>query len=76
MDTEEELPEKPDAVELHHVQGAISMRDVEFGYGQSGVAAPILKDFNLNIEAGTIVAIVGPTGAGKTSISTAPFHGS
>ena len=59
----DELPEKPDeesARILQEVYGEVEIRDVSFGY--------ILKDFNLHARGGEQIAIVGPTGAGKTTV--------
>jgi ABC-type multidrug transport system fused ATPase/permease subunit len=50
---------------LDEVQGAISFENVSFSYVEG---QPIFKDFNINIEAGKHVAIVGSTGSGKTTI--------
>ncbi len=64
----DELPEKPDAEKariLNEVYGEVLLKDVSFGY-QSG--KPILKDFSLHAGAGKQIAIVGPTGAGKTTV--------
>ncbi len=64
----DELPEKPDAEQariLKEVYGDVLLRDVSFGY-QPG--QQILKDFNLHAKAGQQIAIVGPTGAGKTTV--------
>lgn len=68
LDSEEVVYEKPDAIELINVQGQVELKHVFFGYGKQEASAPILKDFNLKVEAGKIVAVVGPTGAGKTSM--------
>jgi ATP-binding cassette subfamily B protein len=68
LDSEEVVYEKPDAIELINVQGQVELKHVFFGYGKQETSAPILKDFNLKVEAGKIVAVVGPTGAGKTSM--------
>ncbi|MEJ7678560.1 MAG: ABC transporter ATP-binding protein [Segetibacter sp.] len=68
LDSEEVVYEKPDAIELINVQGQVELKHVFFGYGKQESSAPILKDFNLKVEAGKIVAVVGPTGAGKTSM--------
>ncbi len=68
LDSKEVIYEKPDAIELSNVQGHVELNNVSFGYSLNGDARPILKDFNLQVEAGKIVAVVGPTGAGKTSM--------
>jgi len=51
-------------VELAHIRGDLEFRDVTFGYGD----VPVLKDINLSIKAGSTVALVGGTGAGKTTL--------
>lgn len=64
----DELPEKPDgesARVLKEVYGNVLLKDVSFSY-QEG--QPILHDFNLEAPAGHQIAIVGPTGAGKTTV--------
>lgn len=64
----DELPEKPDresARVLQEVYGNVFLKDVAFSY-QDG--QPILHDFNLEALAGQQIAIVGPTGAGKTTV--------
>ena len=64
----DELPEKPDeesARILQEVYGEVETRDVSFGYT---AGEQILKDFNLHARGGEQIAIVGPTGAGKTTV--------
>ena len=68
LDSEEVVHEKPGATELSDIQGHVELKNVFFGYGKKDDATTILKDFNLQVEAGKIIAIVGPTGAGKTSM--------
>lgn len=53
------------AKELTHVQGNVVMQHIRFGYQQDKV---IIHDLNLNADKGQLVAIVGPTGAGKTTL--------
>jgi len=63
-----EVDDKPDAVALPgRVQGNIELRDVGFHYVEG---VPVLEDINLNIQAGTVVALVGPTGVGKTTLAS------
>ncbi len=64
----DELPEPLDAenaTELTHVDGNVRIEEVSFGYTEGN---PIIKNLNLNADKGKLVAIVGPTGAGKTTL--------
>lgn len=64
----DEMPEKPDDEKAHilkEVYGEVLLKDVSFGYQPD---QPILKEFNLHAKAGRQIAIVGPTGAGKTTV--------
>lgn len=65
LDEEEEQTETPASMDVKQFQGRITFDHVRFGYKQG---EPIIKDVNLEVEPGQIVAIVGPTGAGKTTI--------
>lgn len=65
LDAEEELPDKPDAVALPHPEGNVVFDHISFGYEPEH---PVIYDFTLDIRPGESVAIVGPTGAGKTTI--------
>ena len=60
------IADSSDAREMPPITGRIEFRDVHFGYSEG---LPVLRDINLDIPAGTMVALVGPTGAGKTSIA-------
>ena len=63
---EVEMPtDHEDPVKLDHVEGEVEFRHVHFGYDPE---VPIIKDFSLNVEPGQQIAIVGPTGAGKTTL--------
>ncbi len=65
----DESPEKTDsenAVAVADVKGGVTFKDVEFGYEENKT---IISDFSLDVKAGSTVAIVGPTGAGKTTIA-------
>ena len=66
LDTEPAVADKPDAPPMPRIEGRVELRDVTFAYRAD---EPVLHDVNLNIAAGQTVALVGPTGAGKTSIS-------
>lgn len=65
LDEDEEIPEPENAVRLETVKGNVAFRNVRFGYNEEKV---IIKNFSADIRPGQKVAIVGPTGAGKTTI--------
>lgn len=61
------IHDKADAYELPEVKGHVQFKGVSFGYGNN--KASVLDDFNLDIKAGEMVALVGPSGVGKTTIA-------
>ncbi|OUP12341.1 ABC transporter ATP-binding protein [Anaeromassilibacillus sp. An200] len=65
IEEEPQIPDAENAVELKAVQGNVSLHDVEFSYDPK---RPLIRDFNLTVKPGQRVAIVGPTGCGKTTI--------
>jgi ATP-binding cassette subfamily B protein len=65
LDEQEEVPEASDAVVIEAPRGAVEFRHVSFGYKPE---TPLIEDMNLNIQPGQTIAIVGPTGAGKTTL--------
>lgn len=65
LDEPEETPEPVKAVRLEEVAGNVSFRNVQFGYIPGKV---VIRNFSADIKSGQRVAIVGPTGAGKTTI--------
>ena len=65
METEPDIQEAPDAVELEHVTGDIQYKDVSFQYTDK---EQVLKHLNIEIPAGKTCALVGPSGGGKTTI--------
>ena len=65
MEEEEELEDAPDAIVAGAFKGEVAFKAVDFGYAME---KPIVKKLNFHVEAGKMVAIVGPTGAGKTTI--------
>lgn len=66
LDTESDVKEKADAIELPKVQGYIDFKHVDFAYDAEH---PALTDFNLSIRPGQAVALVGPSGAGKSTVA-------
>lgn len=69
LEQDRELPTRPGAVTLNRaaVRGEISIRDVSFAY--PGTTTAVLKDLNLTIKAGQTIALVGRSGAGKTTFT-------
>ena len=65
LETKPAMVDRPGAADLPAISGAISLRDVTFGY----LEEPVLRDVNLEIRAGETVALVGPTGAGKSTLA-------
>ncbi|HEX2944323.1 MAG TPA: ABC transporter ATP-binding protein [Clostridia bacterium] len=65
MDESEELPDKPGAIVLTDTDGNVTFEHVTFGYRPD---VSILKDVSFKAEAGSNTALVGPTGAGKTTV--------
>ncbi len=65
VDTPSEVAEAPDARNLGRVRGEIELRDVCFSYG---TGPQVLHDIDLHVAAGSTLAIVGTTGAGKTTL--------
>jgi ATP-binding cassette subfamily B protein len=65
MDTKPEVVEKPDALPLNDIRGAVEFHDVCFGYEEGKT---VIENINFRTQPGQVVAIVGPTGAGKTTI--------
>lgn len=64
LDEKEEVPEHTPAKHIENMQGQVEFDHVQFGYYEEN----LMKDFNVHVKSGQMVAIVGPTGAGKTTI--------
>lgn len=60
-----ELPDKADATDLENVKGSVEINNLYFSYNPD---RELLKNVNINVEPGKTVAIVGPTGCGKTTL--------
>src|SRR5690606_25524303 len=67
IDTEPSVADAPDASEMPRVRGEVELKDVSFRYRPE--TPEVLHNINLHIAAGQTVALVGPTGAGKSSIA-------
>jgi ATP-binding cassette subfamily B protein len=65
IDTNPEVGDAPDVLPLESVQGDVRFEHVDFGYRPD---TPVIKDMSLEAKAGETIALVGPTGAGKTTI--------
>lgn len=65
LDTPEEIADAPDAVRIDGVRRGIAFRGVSFSYGRE----PVLTDVSFEVKAGEVVALVGRTGVGKTTIA-------
>jgi len=65
LDTETELVDDPDALPLERLKGSVHFNNVRFGYLPD---TPVIKSMTLDADSGETIALVGPTGAGKTTI--------
>jgi len=65
LDTRPEIIDAPDAVHLPTVRGEVEFRDVTFGYDPE---QPVLHNISFHVQPGETIAIVGPSGAGKTTV--------
>ena len=65
LDEAEEIPDAADAIVVAQPQGAVQFEHVRFGYSPD---MPLIADMNIAVRPGQVIAIVGPTGAGKTTL--------
>lgn len=65
LDEEEEIPDKENAVVIEHPKGVVRFDHVDFRYKED---VPLIENMNMDVRAGHTIAIVGPTGAGKTTL--------
>ena len=68
LEVDPDVKERPNAVKVDQLQGNIEFQNVTFRYEEEKV--PVLENINFKIHAGETVALVGPSGAGKTTISS------
>jgi len=65
LDEPEQLPDREDTIKLGNPRGDVSFNGISFGYSQDDI---LIKDMSIRVRPGQTVAIVGPTGAGKTTL--------
>lgn len=65
LDAESAVKEKPDGVVLDQVAGAVRFEKVSFGYNR---LSPVLKSIEIDAKPGQVIALLGPTGSGKTTV--------
>ncbi|MGH2469500.1 MAG: ABC transporter ATP-binding protein, partial [Chloroflexota bacterium] len=65
LDEPEEVPDAAGAQTIQQPRGEVRFADVDFGYNAD---APLIEQMNISVESGQTIAIVGPTGAGKTTL--------
>jgi ABC-type multidrug transport system fused ATPase/permease subunit len=66
LDTKSDVTEKPGAIELGRVKGQVSFKNVSFSYNNIG---PALKDISFDVKPGQLVALLGRSGSGKSTIA-------
>ncbi len=65
LDGQEEIAEAVDAKAIEHPEGEVQFQHVRFGYKEDTI---LMEDMNIDVQPGQMIAIVGPTGAGKTTL--------
>jgi len=65
LDEAEEVPDTVQSVTIKEPKGAVKFEHVQFGYSQEKI---LMRNMNINVKPGQMIAIVGPTGAGKTTL--------
>ncbi|MEJ2662610.1 MAG: ABC transporter ATP-binding protein [Spirochaetia bacterium] len=65
LDEEEEIPDRPDALVIRKPRGDVRFDKVRFGYKDDNI---LMENMNIDVKQGQMIAIVGPTGAGKTTL--------
>ncbi|HEV2580070.1 MAG TPA: ABC transporter ATP-binding protein [Ktedonobacteraceae bacterium] len=65
LDDQEEVPEAAGAKVIEHPEGSVQFEHVRFGYAEDNI---LMEDMNIDVQPGQMIAIVGPTGAGKTTL--------
>jgi ATP-binding cassette subfamily B multidrug efflux pump len=65
LDEQEEIQETADEKVIEHPEGAVQFVHVRFGYKEDSI---LMEDMNIDVQPGQMIAIVGPTGAGKTTL--------
>jgi len=66
LDTEPEIQDAPDAIDLETVKGDVEFRDVHFSYDDE---TEVLSDIEIKAYSGQMIAFVGPSGSGKTTLT-------
>lgn len=68
LDTPPEMQDDPNAIELPSIQGEVRFEHVSFGYADTSDGREVLREVELSISPGQVLALVGPSGAGKTTL--------